>query len=70
MHATRPYVVFWSAVVIDVIALGFAWSAWKTPSSSPAVVVVALVATPVAAAASIVAGRILVVLSRRRVPRP
>ncbi len=65
MQCTRPYVLFWWAVVVDVVALGVAWSAWKTPHSSPTVVVVALVATAASAAASVVAGRILVVLSRR-----
>lgn len=60
----RPFTIFWTAVIVDVFALGVAWSAWKSPEATPVSVVVAVAATLVCAAATVVAGRILVVISR------
>lgn|GEM_PF-6069337 len=63
MPAERhPFTIFWTAVLIDVFALGAAWSAWK--ASAPFALVVAAAATAVCAVATLVAGRILIVVSR------
>ena len=65
MHAERrPFTIFWTAVIVDVFALGVAWSAWKSPGGTPVPLVIAVTATLVCAAATIVAGRILVVVNR------
>jgi hypothetical protein len=65
----RPFTIFWTAVLFDVLALGVAWSAWK--ATGPLALVVAIPATFACAAATLVAGRVLVVVSRaapRRIP--
>jgi hypothetical protein len=59
-----PVTIFWSAVTVDVFTLGVAWSAWKSPDGTPATWAVAATATLVCVAATIVAGRILIVISR------
>jgi nicotinamidase-related amidase len=61
MDSRRPVVVFWFAVVVDVVALGFAWSAWKAPHPQGAT---AIIATTVLIVATALAGRILVVVTR------
>jgi hypothetical protein len=57
--------VFWSAVLIDILALGVAWSAWKSPGTSVAGVFVAVAASTAVAVATMVAARIIVVTSGR-----
>jgi hypothetical protein len=65
MRATRrPLTIFWFAVTVDVIALGFAWSAWKAADTNGFAILVAAPASAVCVAATLVAGRILTVVSR------
>jgi len=61
MDSRRPAVIFWCAVVVDVLALGVAWSAWKAPHPQ---VATAIIATTVLIVATTLAGRILVVVAR------
>ena len=56
--------MFWTAVILDVFALGVAWSAWKALDTTPRSLVIALPATLACVAATLVAGRILFVISR------
>ena len=60
----HPFVIFWSAVFIDVLALGIAWSAWKAFETSIPVLVVAVSASIVCALATVVAARLLIVFTR------
>lgn len=51
-------------MTVNVFALGVAWSEWKTLDGSVLALVGVAVATLVCAVAALVAGRVLVVLTR------
>ena len=65
----RPLTIFWLAVTVAVIALGFAWTAWKATDTNSLAIVVAMPASVVCAAATLIAGRILTVVSRASHPQ-
>ncbi len=62
MRSRDPLVVFWVAALAAVVFLGFAWSTWK--AASPIAAVVAVPATIAFAVATLVAGRVLIVVTR------
>lgn len=65
MLATRrPFVIFWVAVLVDIVAFGIAWSTWKASHNSRFALGVAIPATIVCAAATLVAGRVLIIVTR------
>lgn len=68
MRRPQPIALFWTAVVIDVVALGIAWSTWKLVSTSPIALLAAIPATLVCVGATAVAGRVLIVVARASRP--
>jgi hypothetical protein len=56
--------IFWTAVLIEVIGLGIAWSAWRAVSDSSLALLIAVPASAIGVAAAIVSGRILTVVTR------
>ena len=65
MLATRrPFVIFWVAVLVDIVALGIAWSTWKASHHFGLALGVAVPATIVCAVATLVAGRVLIIVAR------
>jgi hypothetical protein len=64
MRCRNPVTAFWLAVLAAVATLGIAWTAWKTISTEPLAVSVAIPATLLCIAATFIAGRIIIAVAR------